>query len=113
MTEAPIFSQRSWISVKDRLPDSGKHVLVACEGLLITGRRKYYYACEAIYAAPKTVIASEYEDIDGVYDEETDGYYLPEGWWGVVYNCEYIYFIDDFVTHWMPLPEPPEEKDND
>ena len=47
----------------------------------------------------------------GEYDEEEDGYRIPQGWWE---SSHYIYGdhynnIDDEVTHWMPLPEPPKE----
>ena len=53
-----------------------------------------------------------YEDIDADYDEETDEYYFPEGWWEVIKNWdEYsCVAIEDTVTHWMPLPEPPKEE---
>ena len=41
------------------------------------------------------------------YNEEKDEYYLPE-WW---YECneyeEINYRVSDTVTHWMPLPLPP------
>ena len=48
----------------------------------------------------------------GIYDEEKDDYIIPEGWWenrqftpDDVYNSP----IDCEVTHWMPLPELPNE----
>lgn len=96
-----------WISVEEKMPDSGVQVLVACR-VKYGGRR---YVCDAFYAAPKSISCGYNDDIDAVYDEETDEYYFPEGWWEVVknwddYSCVAIY---DTVTHWMPLPEPPKE----
>ena len=46
-------------------------------------------------------------DTDADYDYEADAYIIPEGWWETVrYGSEFA-VVDDFVTHWMPLPEPP------
>ena len=103
-----------WISVKDRLPESGKSVLVSCQIKLMSGKDKYY-VCEAMYTAPKTVSAGVYDDFDADYDEETDTYYYPEGWWEKIHNWdEYSSVaIEDFVTHWMPLPEPQKEDEYD
>lgn len=44
------------------------------------------------------------------YDEELDAYIIPEGWWEYKHyngDDEHNHCIDDVVTHWMPLPEPP------
>lgn len=41
------------------------------------------------------------------YDEEADAYIVPEGWWERVLYGEEFSAVDDFVTHWMPMPEPP------
>ena len=97
-----------WISVNDRLPESGKSVLVSCQIKLMSGKHKYY-VCEAMYTALKTVSAGAYDafdDFDADYDEETDTYYYPEGWWELIHNWDdySCVAIADFVTHWMPLP---------
>ena len=101
-----------WISVKDRLPESGKHVLAACEIRLIYGGKKTY-VCEALYAAQHTLPEGKYPEDDECfdYDEDEDEYYLKEGWYEAIHNWdEYSsVVIEDFVTHWMPLPNPPEE----
>lgn len=103
----PEIAVGGWISVKDRLPESG---LASCQIRLMSGKHKYY-VCEAMYTAPKTVSAGGYDDFDADYDEETDTYYYPEGWWEKIHNWdEYSNVaIADFVTHWMPLPEPQKE----
>ena len=98
-----------WISVKDRMPDSN-HVLARCE---IHGLYKpKSYTCVAFYAKKNSIsVGNCFDDeICCEYDEETDEYYLKEGWYEVIRNWDEYgsVVIGDFVTHWMPLPEPPE-----
>ena len=101
-----------WISVKDRLPEAGKHVLADCEVRLISGRKKHY-VCKAYYAPAHTLSAGSFPDDDECYeyDETDDNYYLLEGWYECIHNWDDYsgVVIGDFVTHWMPLPTPPEE----
>ena len=65
-----------------------------------------------------TIITSEsiwnWNEIEGygLYSEEADDWFIPEGWWEYrQFNDDDVYnnLIDCTVTHWMPLPEPPEE----
>ena len=101
-----------WISVKDRPPESGKHVFAACEIRSLYGYKKQY-VCEAFYAKEHSISAGRYPEDDDCYDysEEDDEYYLKEGWYEVIHNWDEFggVLIGDFVTHWMPLPEPPME----
>ena len=105
-----------WISVKDRLPEAGKHVLADCEVRLISGRKKHY-VCKAYYAPTHTISVGSFPDDAECYeyDEEDDNYYLLEGWYECIHNWDDYsgVVIGDFVTHWMLLPEPPKEVSED
>lgn len=84
-----------WISVKDKLPEEEQDVLIFTKTVEIYGkhkeRKKTYY---------------------NVYC----GYYDGDEWLtSYCYGCEYIERMNEkyknekiVVTHWMPLPEPPE-----
>ena len=104
-----------WIPVTERLPESGEHVLAACEIRSIYGGKKTY-VCEAFYAAQHTLPEGNYSADDEFfdYDEEEDEYYLKEGWYEAIHNWDEYFsvVIEDFLTHWMPLPEPPKEEED-
>ena len=92
-----------WINVKDQMP--------TCKVLAT-----YKNSC----GMNRIVVASYFNkfeeessgDCEGwdEYDEATDCYYIPEGWYEQQDNWgEYasIHIHEGEVTHWMPLPEPP------
>lgn len=106
------YRKQEWISVNERLPEPEKEVLI----LAVRKNPKYgdyTIITTAMYENGKvTTEESDWSwyDLDFVYDEENDCCYIPEDWWEYrhynqydVYNCA----VEDKVTHWMPLPEPP------
>lgn len=107
-------AKQQWIPVTERLPESGKHVLVACE-CRSDGSVIGKYVCDGYYAAAKTITGGCGDDCATEYDEEDDEYYLLEGWYEVIKNWDDYnsIVIPNFVTHWMPLPEPPKEDDHE
>lgn len=91
-----------WISIKEGLPESRARVIFTWQNSQIKRRTSIGF-----YAAHKSIDADIYEEIDDAwYDEETDRYWLPEGWYEEAAEGEYFYSISN-VTHWQPLPEPP------
>lgn len=78
-----------WISVDDRLPDEDQVVLITG---ISYGER--LYAVASLYASDSHIWF-----VDGV---TTIG---PCG------GCSAIFDAEDHVTHWMPLPQFPEENE--
>ena len=99
-----------WISVKDRMPENGVHVLLCCEMHRYGGGIAGKYVCDGYYAEANKIIAGGFpDDCNCEYSEEDDEYYLREGWYEVIKNWgDYnSVTVEDSVTHWMPLPQPP------
>lgn len=97
-----------------RLPPAGKPVLAHVVGLRNDGSgvivRASYWPAHTLQAS------DDYGSDFGEYDEETDEYWSPAGWYEVSEvecpQCGDIYYahIDGSrqVTHWMPMPAKPE-----
>lgn len=102
---APPQREPQWVPVAERLPPSGQTVL-ACY-MNRAGRMR---RIRAEWIAAKSVESnSEHSDI-GVYDEATDTFYDPEGWYERIDNWgDYsaVGVCEGDVTHWMPLPDAP------
>lgn len=96
-----------WISVDERLPESGVPVIVFVAGTYDNKPRRL----RASYAAHHTLELGDDQEPwgDDCYDEATDAYYCPEGWYEHNEYEETHWHIGGTVTHWMPLPPPPSE----
>ncbi len=104
---------QGWISVEDRPPESGEHVLLCCEVRRSDGYAVKRYVCDGFYAAKHTeTVFYDGDDIACEYSEEDDAYYLLEGWYEVIKNWDDYnsIVVSDFVVGWQPLPEPLKEE---
>ena len=95
-----------WIPVSQQLPKQNEKVLVTYTNRLGNCRRVI-----AELVAKHTVEDSDDCWGDGAdYDEATDQYYCPAGWYECVENWDelaYLAIHEGEVTHWMPLPAAP------
>lgn len=103
-----------WISVKDRLPETEKTVLVCAEAKSIMGKT-FRVIAMAFYTNGKmssedSAYCWDLDNIEMKYDEDCDAHIIPEGWWESVQYADEFAAISDVVTHWMPLPDRPEER---
>lgn len=103
-TTEPTGEPRTWIRTADRLPRCELPVIAYYENVL--GRD---CVIRAIHVEPLTLEATEEWD-DCEYDEGTDTYYCPEGWYENNEAEETHWQVEGEVTHWMPLPEPPSQR---
>ena len=97
-----------WISVKDRLPEAEKEVLVLCKASYGKG---YRYQCIAFYE-PRGMLREQSDygwdyECCSEYSEEGYDYFVNEGWYERIHNWDEFSAVGivDEVTHWMPLPE--------
>ena len=96
-----------WISVEDRLPESERYVIAYGKNSYGNGR-----TIRAFYAEKFTVEQSD-DDEWTDYDEKSDEFYLPKGWYECNEFDEVHYHVDFPITHWMPLPEPLKQQLNE
>ena len=92
-----VASAASWISVDERLPEPGNPVL------LDIGKK---YPIRALWAAKNTVRVGTDVDDWGEYDEETDEYYCPEGWYEWNEHEEVHWAVSETPRAWRELPPP-------
>ena len=105
--------------MSERLPEPETEVLVLAErksySFKTKGMTTHHIVTNGMYEdGTKYTEDSEWlwYDHDFKYDEKLDAYIIPEGWWEYKHyngDDEHNHPIDDTVTHWMPLPQPPKE----
>jgi hypothetical protein len=96
---------KAWVSVEEGLPESGKSVLIHWKNEL-----GYYRISKGFYADKFSVEDDCEENHDGYseYSEEKDKYYYPKGWVETAWEIEMTATLTG-VTHWQPLPSPPDK----
>jgi hypothetical protein len=94
----------NWTHVSDQFPAPGFPVLA-----YYVNRHGNRRIVRAVY------LPAKYEecglDDDGEYDEVTDEYYWPEGWYEQIDNWPEYHACrveEGTVTNWMPMPGFPE-----
>lgn len=93
-----------WVSVTDRLPPSGMPVIAFYRNSASVNRR-----IRAEYVAKHTREQSD-DDLASEYDEETDTFYWPAGWYELVNNWDdyaSIWVVEGEITHWHAMPAAP------
>jgi hypothetical protein len=101
-------AQSEWVAVSDRLPRSNVIVLAHYKNSHGHNRR-----IRAEWAQSKTLEASDNWDGDAEYDEATDTYYCPQGWYERIDNWDEFSSIavhEGEITHWMPMPAAPQQE---
>ncbi len=93
-----------WIPTSKEMPPAGVPVL-ACVAPNEYGNVR---RIRAQYAPPMTLEQSP-ECEGGTYCEETDTYYVDEGWYETNEYEDVNWNVGGTVTHWMALPLPPVE----
>ena len=90
-----VASAASWISVDARLPEPNTPVL------LDIGKM---FPLRALWAGKHTVRVGTDVDDWGEYDEETDEYYCPEGWYEWNEHEEVHWAVSETPRAWRELP---------
>jgi hypothetical protein len=95
-------TEQNWEKTSESKPESEVPVIVFVR--LPGGKTR---RLRAMWIPRWTVEAGDSETYE--YLEGKDEYFILEGWYERNEFDEDNWHIDGEVTHWMPLPEPPEE----
>lgn len=100
----------NWISVNEKLPETGEQVLCT----KVWPGKKVRHQWVGFYTIGKDIEVSSDDtfDIDIEDDKDTGTAYLKAGWYEEeeTPHSEYDYtYLHRDPTHWMPLPEPPKQ----
>lgn len=97
--------KQDWIKTADKMPASGVTVLAYYKNQCANG-----LVIRANWVSEKIQESRPDSDL-GDYDEATDTYYDPEGWYEEISNWdEYTsVYVYENITHWMPMPDAPKE----
>jgi hypothetical protein len=96
-----------WIPVSERLPD--KNCLAFYKNRLGNGR-----IIRARYIHRFTEESSADSDYEFEWSEDEETAWIKEGWVECMDNWDeygYVGVYEGEITHWMPLPPPPQEQD--
>jgi len=92
-----------WKNAFDELPPAGVPVIAFVPSYDGGDKSR---CIRAQYAPAKTLEQSC--DVEGgEYDEETETYWCAAGWYETNEYEDVHWSVGDRVTHWMPLPPPP------
>lgn len=105
-----------WIPCSERMPEAEKEVEITY--FVTTYRNVYYYTTRAFYEdGYRKTETSAYtwneQDPGWGYDEETDSYFIPEGWYEAASFTKECTLLFRPVIAWRPLPEPYRFPDED
>ncbi len=94
---------QKWIPVAEDMPKPSVPVIA----LVAPNEYGKTRRIRAQWAPPKTLEQS-FDAEGGIYDEETDKWYVEEGWYETNEYEEVHWAVTGTVTHWQPLPPLPE-----
>lgn len=98
----------NWIDTKEQMPPNGKNVLLYYKNE-VNKNRFVIGRYVSKFTDDDVDMESEWHD----YDEKTDTYYLPAGWYENIENYEdygSFYMSCQDILFWMDLPKAPNIK---
>ena len=100
-----------WTKIAERMPEPGKAVLACINVPRYNKPPEFNQVILRAVWYPRWYEVANTDDEVAEYSEDKDEYYLKEGWYEWNQEEETHFFVSDPVTHWMPLPDPPNKED--